>query len=46
MSKILITSLGSGRYDKETKEARYTKAKYYVDGNRGNVEETEYIYTP
>ena len=44
MSKILITSIGNGSYNKNTQKTEYTKAKYYADDNRDTLVETEYIY--
>jgi len=44
LSKILITSIGNGSYNKETKRREYEKAKYYIDGHRDETVETEYIY--
>ena len=45
MAKILITSIGSGRYDKETREKKYIKAKYYAGENRNDFHETAYIFS-
>ena len=45
MAKILITSIGSGRYDKETREKEYNKAKYYAEPNRNDFRETAYIFS-
>jgi hypothetical protein len=44
MSKILITSIGEGRFDKESNEKDYKKAKYYIEPNRDESLETAYIY--
>lgn len=42
MSKILITSIGAGVYNKEG--SKYNKAKYYTD-DKENYIETPYIFT-
>lgn len=42
MSKILITSIGAGVYNKEG--SKYNKAKYYTD-NKKDCVETPYIFT-
>jgi CRISPR-associated Csx2 family protein len=44
MSKILITSIGSGSYDKKTEEKKYNTAKYYKGQNTKETYETAYIY--
>ena len=45
MAKILITSIGSGRYDRDTREKKYNKAKYYAGENRDDFQETAYIFS-
>jgi CRISPR-associated Csx2 family protein len=43
MSRILITSIGSGSYDKETKSTNYRPADYYL-GNEEKSVQSAYIY--
>ena len=44
MSNILLTSIGTGKYDEKTKEIRYSDARYAVNEDRSNVVESAYIY--
>ena len=44
MSNILLTSIGTGKYDVKTKEIKYSDARYAVNEDRANVVESTYIY--
>ena len=44
MSNILLTSIGTGKYDAKTKEIKYFDARYAVNEDRSNVVESAYIY--
>jgi CRISPR-associated protein, TM1812 family len=44
MSNILLTSIGTGKYDVKTKEIKYFDARYAVNEDRSNVVESAYIY--
>ncbi|MDR2354739.1 MAG: TIGR02221 family CRISPR-associated protein [Clostridiales Family XIII bacterium] len=44
MAKILIASMGTGSYNRATKEKSYSPAKYYIEGNRADFIESAYIY--
>ena len=44
MSNILLTSIGTGKYDAKTKEIGYSNTRYAVNEDRANVVESAYIY--
>nr|WP_298054754.1 TIGR02221 family CRISPR-associated protein [uncultured Lachnoanaerobaculum sp.] len=46
MSNILLTSIGKGKYDKETKKVSYIDTKYALSDRKDRVIESAYIYEP
>ena len=44
MSNILLTSIGTGKYDEKTKEIKYFEAIYALNEDRSNTLKSAYIY--
>lgn len=44
MSNILLTSIGTGKYDEKTREINYSEAIYALNEDRANTLKSAYIY--
>ena len=44
MSNILLTSIGTGRYNQQTREITYSETNYALNENRENVLKSAYMY--
>ena len=42
--KILVTSIGTGKYDKDTQEVSYLEADYYIPEDSYNIHKGKYVF--